>query len=168
MQLYLSCMCNFKLVKSYYQCYRVWYMWLYGHGEMLTFTSLTQHTSLWKGHIKTLMTYSAITWRLFEELFIQETEHGSAPTCLSTSAKKQRIQPAAVDTRTNHPWLQQTWSHLQLNPQEGNETTYIWLAGLISLVSIPFNPVYLRVGLAAKGQMLTLLKSNSYFMYIKI
>jgi hypothetical protein len=83
-------------------------MRLYGHGEILHSLDITQRTSLWKQRIKTLMTYSAITWHLFEELFIQETGHGLAPTCLSTSAKKKRLQPATQDRRTNHQWLQQT------------------------------------------------------------
>jgi len=78
-------------------------MRLYGHGEMLHSLVMTQQTSLWKQRIKTLMTYSAITWQLFEELFIQETEHGLAPTCLSTSAKKKRLQQAhKTDGQTIH------------------------------------------------------------------
>jgi hypothetical protein len=101
-------------------------MRLYGHGEMLHSLVMTQQTSLWKQRIKTFMTYSAITWQLFEELrvFIQETQHGLAPTCLSTSAKKKRLQQATQDRRTNHSRMQKTLSHLQLNPLYGQEITH--------------------------------------------
>jgi hypothetical protein len=99
-------------------------MGLYGHGEMLHSLVMTQHTSLGKQRIKTLMTYSTIAWQVFEELFIQETEHGLAPTCLSTSAKKKRRQQATRDRRTNHSWMQQNLSHLQLNPLHGQEITH--------------------------------------------
>jgi hypothetical protein len=99
-------------------------MRLYGHEEMLHSLVMTQLTSLWKQRIKTLMTYSAITWQLFEGLFIKETEHGLAPTCLSTSAKKKKLQQATQDRWTNHSWILQNPSYLQLH-------THDWLVQLI-------------------------------------
>lgn len=123
-QLYLSSMGNIRLLSSTNKVTASDTWRLYGHGETSHSLVMTQPTSLWKQRKKKLMTYSAITWQIFEELFIQETEHGLAPTCLSMSAKKKRLQQATQDRRTNHSWMQQNLSHLQFNPLHGQEFTH--------------------------------------------
>jgi len=79
-------------------------MRLYGHGEMLHSLVMTQQTSLWKQRIKTLMTYSAITWQLFEGLFIQETEHGFGAH-LSVNVSQEKETPVGHTRQTDKPFM---------------------------------------------------------------